>query len=218
MDLSLLLKPFVSAFWWLIPLAIFVSVFKSSWFKGIFGEMLVRFSAKFLLDAEEYRAINNVTLQTHDGTTQIDHIFVSRYGIFVVETKNFSGWIFGDEGQATWTQKLFKTSNKFQNPLRQNYRHVKTLEAVLGIPFEKFHSVVVFVGSSTFKTDMPPNVTYAGGYISYIKSKKHPLLSPSEVESICEFIEYGRLKPSMATTREHIRHVQSRSNTDTPRK
>lgn len=198
--------------WWLIPLLIILGFIKSPWFKGFFGELVIRISAKFLLDGNEYRAIHNVTLPTIDGTTQIDHIFVSRYGIFVVETKNYSGWIFGDENQSTWTQKLFKVSNKFQNPLRQNYKHLKALESILKIPFGTFHSVVVFVGDCTFKTPMPPNVTYASGYVSYIKSKTQLLLSSSEVEAVYSAIKSGCLTSSITTTRKHIRHLQSRSD------
>jgi hypothetical protein len=212
-----MLKPLFDQLWWLLPLLIAVTITKTPWFKGLFGELLVRLSAKFLLDSNEYRAMHNVTLKTPDGTTQIDHIFVSRFGIFVVETKNYSGWIFGDENQAAWTQKLFKTTNKFQNPLRQNFKHIKALESLLGLPSETFHSVIVFVGGSEFKTKMPQNVTYAGGYISYIKSKTSPILSSSEVESVCTTISTGRLAPSFATNREHVKNVQHRLDNDSPR-
>ena len=217
MDFSPLLKPVISALWWLIPLAILAGIFQSPWFKGFFGEVLVRLSAKFLLDSAEYLPIHNVTLPTPDGTTQIDHIFVSSYGVFVVETKNFSGWIFGNENQATWTQKLYRNTYKFQNPLRQNFKHVKALEAALNLPAQTFHSVIVFTGGSTFKTPMPPNVTYAGDYVRYIKSKKEVILSQTEVESIVKNIGSGRLKPSIATAREHIRHIESRRDPAAPR-
>lgn len=217
MDFSPLLKPIISALWWLIPLAILAGILQSPWFKGLFGELLVRLSAKFLLDEAEYRPIHNVTLPTPDGTTQIDHIFVSRYGVFVVETKNLNGWIFGDEKQATWTQKIYRNTYKFQNPLRQNFKHVKVLEAALNLPAESFHSVVVFTGGSTFKTPMPPNITYAGGYVRYIKSKKQIILSQPEIESIVQTIGSGRLKPSFVTTREHIRHIESRRDPESPR-
>jgi hypothetical protein len=100
------------------------------------------------------------------GTTQIDHIFLSPYGIFVLETKNMSGWIFGSERQAQWTQKLYKRSFKFQNPLRQNYKHLKALEATLGASPEHLHSIIIFVGGSTFKTEVPANVTHGIGFIA----------------------------------------------------
>ncbi|WP_369414666.1 nuclease-related domain-containing protein [Microbulbifer elongatus] len=61
-----------------------------------------------------YQRAHNFTLQTLDGTTQIDHIFVSRFGIFVVETKYMQGWIFGSERQEQWTQKIYKKSFRSQ--------------------------------------------------------------------------------------------------------
>jgi restriction system protein len=67
----------------------------------------------------------------------------------------------------------------------------------------------VFVGDSTFKTDMPGNVTYAGGYVRYIKSKKEVLLSDAEVADVMKKIESGRLTPSMKTNREHVNHVKN---------
>lgn len=212
-----MLKSLFVQLWWIFPLLIASAVVKTPWFKGLFGEWLVRLSAKFLLDQKVYRPLHNVTLKTPDGTTQIDHIFVSRFGVFVVETKNYSGWIFGDEHQSMWTQKIFKITNKFQNPLRQNYKHVKTLEALLNLPQEQIYSVVVFVGGSEFKTKMPPNVTYAGGYISYIKSKTEVFLSLSEVEAVTNAISTGRMTPSHATNREHVQNVQRRSDPDAPR-
>lgn len=51
----------------------------------------------------------------------------SRFGIFAIETKNMQGWIFGSKRQAEWTQKIYKRTFKFQNPLRQNYKHTKAL-------------------------------------------------------------------------------------------
>lgn len=212
-----MLQSFVVQIWWMFPLLIASVVVKTPWFKGVFGEWLVRLSAKFLLDPKEYRAFHNVTLKTPDGTTQIDHIFVSRFGLFVVETKNYRGWIFGDESQPMWTQKIFKKTSKFQNPLRQNYRHVKALEALLNLPPEKIHSVVVFVGGSEFKTKMPANVTYAGGYISYIKSKTDVFLSLSAVEAVVTAISTGRMAPSLATHREHVQNLHKRLDPEASR-
>lgn len=45
----------------------------------------------------EYKIFNDILLATESGTTQIDHIVVSRFGIFVIETKNYRGWITGNE-------------------------------------------------------------------------------------------------------------------------
>ncbi|CCK80600.1 putative nuclease [Desulfobacula toluolica Tol2] len=152
--------------------------------------------------------IKNVTLPTEDGTTQIDHIIVSKYGIFVVETKNMKGWIFGSERQKMWTQKIFKYNTKFQNPLHQNYKHVKTLQNMLNIEPEKIFSVIVFVGDCKFKTAMPANVNYPRGYINFIKSKNKILLSKAEIKEAIRIIEFGRFERSYKTHREHVRHVK----------
>ena len=160
----------------LILFAILAAILSSPWFKGITGEFIVNISAKLMLDKNEYHLIKNVTLPVENGTTQIDHVIVSIYGVFVVETKNMKGWIFWNENKNIWTQKIYKHSIKFQNPLYQNYKHVKTIQSLLGLNDQQVHSVVVFVGESTFKTEMPENVTYGFGYIRFIKSKNKLVL------------------------------------------
>jgi restriction system protein len=193
---------------YLIPIAIFTAILKSPWFKGLAGEFIVNTLAKMILNKNEYHLIKNVTLPTEDGTTQIDHIIVSRYGIFVVETKNMKGWIFGSPSQKQFTQKIYKYSKHFQNPLNQNYKHLKTIESLLGLNDQQVHSVIVFVGESTFKTEMPANVTYGFGYIRFIKSKKQTILTKSKVDEIIKKIEEGKLTPSFKTNKAHIEHVK----------
>ena len=190
--------------------AILSAVLKSNskLIKGWVGEFYVNFSAKRFLDNDIYHLIKNVTLPTEDSTTQIDHIIVSRYGIFVVETKNMAGWIFGGEHQCTWTQHIYKHKTTFQNPLRQNHGHKKALEEILGIVPAKIFSVIVFVGDSHFKTEMPANVTYARGYIDYIKSKQEPLFGDYEVQEIIDKIEQYRLKSGLKTHLEHVENVK----------
>ena len=208
MDLTPLAGQMFKVLGYLIPVVVLILVLKSRWFKGIFGEFIVNAAAKFLLNNDEYKTIKNVTLPAEGGTTQIDHVIVSRYGVFVIETKNMKGWIYGDPDQPMWTQKIFRHSNRFQNPLRQNYKHTKTLQQLLGLNDDQVHSVVVFVGDSRFKTDMPDNVTYGLGYIRYIKSFKTKVLSPDQIVRIIDSIDEGRLSPSFKNHRAHARNVQ----------
>lgn len=207
MDFTPIFKA-VFQLWYLIPFFIFIAIIKSPWFKGITGEFIVNMMAKIKLDKDTYHLIKNVTLPTDDGTTQIDHIIVSIYGVFVVETKNIKGWIFGSEHQKMWTQQIYKHKNKFQNPLHQNYKHVKTVQTLLGLDELQVHSLVVFVGESHFKTKVPDNVTYGMGYIRYIQSKTEIVLTETTKLSIIEAIESGRLTRSLKTNREHIQHVK----------
>lgn len=209
MDLSLLAHLAPTLFW-LLPLAFAIGLLKSPWIKGYLGELLVRLFAHWRLGKQTYRRLHNVTLPTPDGTTQIDHVSLSRYGIFVVETKNLSGWIFGSERQAQWTQKLYRRTFKFQNPLRQNYKHLKALEAALGINPEHLHSVITFVGGSTFKTEVPAKVTQGIGFIRYIKSFQQPLFSEAEVDAMLQTLQTGRRALTLATQRKHVEAIKFR--------
>lgn len=217
MDINVMMTPALHMFYYLIPAIILLSFFKSPWFKGKFGEFTINLMARRHLAAERYHLVKNVTLPTDDGgTTQIDHIIVSQYGIFVVETKNMKGWIFGNAKQSIWTQKIYKKSFKFQNPLFQNYRHVKTLEQALGFASDKFFSVVVFIGEASFKTEMPDNVTAGKGYIRFIQSKQDIILSDAEVHAALASIESGRLVESFKTDRAHIAHLKQKHAVATP--
>ena len=195
------LNPLVQMLVWLIPIIVVVSILKSPWGKGQMGELFVRFMLRLRLDKTVYLPLHNVTLATLDGSTQIDHVLVSRFGIFSIETKNMQGWIFGSERQAEWTQKIYKRSFKFQNPLRQNYKHTQALESTLQVPPDTVHSVIVFVGGSTFKTDMPANVTYGGGCADYILSFTQPVFSDAQVQALLQRLQTGRMAPTRAHAR-----------------
>lgn len=122
------------------------------------------------------------------------------------------GWIFGSEKQAQWTQKLYKRTFKFQKPLRQNYNHLKALEATLGINPEHLRSVITFVGGSTFKTEVADNVTQGIGFIRYIQSFQQPIFSALEVEAMLHALQTCRRAPTLATHREHMQNLKRRSD------
>lgn len=204
-----MLSQIISAYWWMIPLFFLIAFLKSPFMKGVFGELLVNLAAKFFLDKKIYMLFKNVTLPTENGTTQIDHVIVSCYGVFVVETKNMKGWIFGGTQQKIWTQQIYRHKSKFQNPLHQNYKHTETLRSALELEPDKVFSVVVFVGDSTFKTAMPDNVVYGMDYVRFIKSKRQIVLSDGDVLAICAKIQSDRLKPSIRTHIDHVQHVKT---------
>ena len=141
-----------------IPLLFLKAFLQNPKVKGRIGERAVRSVIGKDLDEETYIEFHDLIIPSRSGTTQIDHIYVSVFGIFVIETKNYTGWIFGSEKQSKWTQVVYKQKHYFQNPLRQNYAHIKALSELLQLPEEKFHSMVVFLGDCELKTQMPPNV------------------------------------------------------------
>lgn len=193
----------------------------ASAFKGWLGEAVLTVAKKIVLDGDIYRDLNNVTIPTANGTTQIDHIIVSRFGLFVIETKNMEGWIFGDEKKPQWTQSLYGKKFRFQNPLHQNYRHTKALEEFLGLPASHFHSVVCFLGESCkLKTALPANVI-CGGPFRFIKAKTEVLMSDDQVSAIVEAIKTG-MRPknflglsTRETHREHLASLRDRHTSTT---
>lgn len=191
------------------------AVFKPASFKGWTGEQAARFAAWLLLDQNTYHRLHNVTLMTDHGTTQVDHIYVSRYGVFVVETKNYAGWIYGREHDATWTQHLYRVRHSFQNPLRQNYRHTKAVQNLLGIDDSAVHSVVAFMGPCVLKTPLPPNVSKGAGFVRYIRSRTTPIFTESEVTQIVATLRSGRLPDTAAVRRKHVADQKARMTAGT---
>ncbi len=113
-------------------LAALVEVARFPKVQGWLGELWVSLMLAVGLDGKSGRVVHDVMLRTADGTTRVDHVLVSRFGVFVVETKNMRGWILGSERQAQWTPKTYRRSFRFQNPLRQNHRHERAVAEVLG--------------------------------------------------------------------------------------
>ena len=102
--------------------------------RGAFGETLLAGVLRRRLDASIYHVLDDIYLPLDDGsTTQIDHVVVSPFGVFVIETKTYKGWIFGNPRDAQWTQVLHRRKSRFQNPLRQNFLHVQRLVGLAGL-------------------------------------------------------------------------------------
>ena len=116
---------------------------------------------------EDYLVINNVIIpdQTTDPsrkyTTQIDHVVVSPYGIYVIETKNYSGWIFGSEKSKRWKES-FKTTpgHYFYNPIKQNWGHAYALAEHLRLDIRVFKPIVVFSDDCELNVESTTPVVY----------------------------------------------------------
>lgn len=95
--------------------------------KGNIGEKHV---AKMLkrLPRDKYAVINNLLLNDSGQTSQVDHVVISRYGVFVIETKVYQGRIYGGEDNEYWTQNIYGHKYQFRNPILQNYGHIKSIK------------------------------------------------------------------------------------------
>ncbi|KZX59198.1 hypothetical protein A3709_16785 [Halioglobus sp. HI00S01] len=194
---------------WIIPLAILWFIADTAWFKGWFGEWLVNRALDKNLDPEEYCVLHDITLPYKRGTTQIDHIVISQYGVFVIETKNYSGWIFGSVTQRRWTQTFHRSKFQFQNPLHQNMKHVYAVADVTGVPASMIDSVVIFIGSAKFRTPMPPNVTTGRKGVRYIQRARERKFTPAQVAAMEQAIQRARKERGRKTNKAHVENLKS---------
>lgn len=177
--------------------------------KGFMGEKSVKF---FLsgLNPKKYKVINNIILQIDGRTTQIDHIVVSNYGVFVIETKNYTGWITGKEFDDSWTQTLNKNSkNSFNNPIKQNYGHIQALKEVLSEIIDvKYISIVAFTMKAELKVITNTDVVYTAKLPKTIKKYCIETLSDSSKQQI-----YEKLISLNISSKENSKaHVQAIKN------
>ena len=163
---------------------------------------------KRALPASHYTVFRDVALRcdTPSGpeTIPFDHLVVSPYGIFVIETNPCSGWIFGRERDPVWTRIHYRIKRNFQNPLIQGRVRTRALQELLALDPLALHSLVVFAGSAELRTPMPPQVTRLGGMLPYIQVRTEELLGFDEAARATAVIKGNRLSPSVQTTAAHI--------------
>lgn len=157
--------------------------------------------------------INNVMLKLPDGKTiQIDHVLINHYGIFVIESKNYSGRIYGNIEQSQWTQVFNYGNTKyyFGNPLFQNEGHINAIKEVL--PKEmtvECVGVVVFTNSAELMLEGINNVIQTKNLKNYINSFDQINLTTEVVNSIARHLK--QLSEVMnVSNREHIANVEER--------
>ena len=192
----------------IVFLIILVKKYKSPESRGKRGEQAVTDMLIEIQNIYGGHIINDVIVPTNKGTTQIDHIYFSNKGIFVIETKNYSGRIYGDDYQTYWTQVLAygKTKNKLYNPLKQNEAHVNAIRRLLWSSIIIVPMVIFVKGNTSFiRSDRVHSLSEARHYIinADIKSNKE------EVEKAYQRIVEFKNKP-IISEEEHIRNVKAK--------
>ena len=192
-----------------IAIIVIIITIGSSQTQGEIGERRVKNILSHLGD--DYTVINDIILQSPDGyTSQIDHLVISEYGIIVIETKNYKGWIFGNEKSEEWQQVLYDEKYFFRNPVKQNWSHIYALKSILnGFANIKYFPIVVFSGSAdliNINSSVP--VIYAGTLmtmINYYSNEK--CLSNDEIQQIKSKLESARLE-NKTSKDDHIKNIR----------
>ena len=119
------------------------------------------------LPKDSYIVLNDIMIKDDNGTHQIDHLVLSKFGIFVIEMKNYYGLIKGKEFDNKWCQYLGKNKSYFLNPIHQNYGHIKALSNLLRIDEKNFISIVCFSNQAKLAVNCNTVITQ----LDYLKSK-----------------------------------------------
>lgn len=175
--------------------------------KGKKGEELVELELRQL--PQEYIILNNqIIVDNNNNSHQIDHIVISHYGIFVIETKNFSGYIVGNKYKDTWLQYFGRNKRiQFKNPIHQNYGHILALQDILNLDINKFVSIVCFTGNSKLNIGDVEEVVKLNYLIPTIFSYSNIVLD-FNLNIVKEYIEK---KNSSSNMEKHIEDIHKRS-------
>ncbi len=188
--------------------------------KGAFGEYLIykklrsyeKLGARFLFNC--YLPKNN------SETSEIDVLMIFRSGIYVFESKNYGGWIFGSESSRTWTQTLpnGRGSRKeyFYNPIMQNKVHIKWLQKQIDGTCP-VHSIIAFSDRCEFKNinvnSLDVIVThrsYVTNFVNIIDSKTGLILDEDKIDCIFQQL-YPYTQVSQAVKDKHINDIASKN-------
>ena len=191
----------------LIAIGIIWLAFNKAKIKGKVGEMEVS-TILATLSSNNYFTINNITLPSKYGTTQIDHIVVSIYGIFVIETKNYKGLIYGGENAEKWTKNMWGTKYEFRNPIKQNYAHVKTLQQLLNLPMTSFIPIVVFSNSADISVQTDKAVITLFHLRGAITKHKNIMFTHEQVQNLSNKIRQAAIQEK-GTNRRHVENIRS---------
>ncbi len=175
------------------------------------------------------KILTNCYVPNNDGSTEIDVIMIHETGIYVFESKNHSGWIYGSADQTTWTETFNYFCRytgtrevekyKFQNPIMQNKLHVKCLRRFLNGKFVKtvpLHSIIVFGDQCEIKTPIHNTDEYMVLQSFQVENElrmcyyQSPIiLSPEEIITLYELI-VPMSNVSASIKQQHIEQLQEK--------
>lgn len=176
--------------------------------KGKRGEQA---AARFLHRLpSEYVVYSDIMLPTNYGTTQIDHLVVSPYGVFVIEVKNMQGIISGHENSEFWTQNIFGHKYEMRNPVKQNVAHMIALKSVFkGLLKAPIVPIVAFSHEASLNVTVDNSaIIYIGQLSQFIRQHGVVYLDRVEVEKYCAAIEAANIKDN-EVRKSHVSNVRS---------
>lgn len=173
----------------------------------------VNFRTKFSADFTNFTLNSMHQKVIGSELVQIDCLAVNDRGIFVFESKDYAGWIYGSLDQQRWTQVLNfgKEKHSFYNPIKQNQLHLNALADFLDHVL--LYSIIVFGNEATLKTTFTPPanclITNQSALSSAIKKLPQNLLSPDQVANAIHELDTHRILPTGSLRQDHISDIKT---------
>lgn len=196
------------------PIVILVIVFgllSKIFYKKIIGWMGENNTKSALkkLPKDKYKIINDILIETNEHTHQIDHVIVSPYGIFCIETKQYNGFIIGSKWDKKWTRIVGKNKYPYENPIRQNYGHVKSLCELLNMDESKIYNIVCIPSTAKLRIKHDGELVRYDTIVDKILSYKDIIID--NVDEIVDTINKNNIKDK-AIRKEHIDNNKNNLN------
>lgn len=176
--------------------------------KGNEGEHLVKLELN-KLEPSEYKILNNIYLPTEGdiSQTEIDHVVVSNYGVFCIETKAIGGAIYGNASDKKWVSYIHGKAFFFSNPCRQNYKHTQVLKKYINK--KCVFSIIVFTHAPEVRVAKTSEVVVGTeNLIARIMSFKKQVLIDTEKEEIYNLLLAQNID-SQQTRKLHIQQINN---------
>jgi hypothetical protein len=173
---------------------------------GEHGENLV---AQFLSNDQNSIVFNDIILVDSNTkkSSQIDHVVIRPNGVFVIETKNLAGKVYGNDSQLEWTQVLAfgGTKNRFYNPVKQNTTHIYFLAKAL-----KQHNIyipiVIFLRAELYIQTAALVCNGQNSLYQALNSYTGINLTAEQMQNIATQLAEFKANPQV-TKEEHVRNI-----------
>jgi len=179
---------------WIVPLVLSIAYLASPRFRSNIAETRVRRLLATGLEKSRYTVFNDITLPSAGGTVHIDHLVVSRFGIFVIESQYAPGRVSGEEFQDRWKVEHWRRTSRLDNPLHRNTLQAEAVAGILEVPTRALHPLVVMVGQKQSGSAWPERVLTPERLLAHIRKKARSVIEGEQADQAIRKIEATRIQ------------------------
>ncbi|NNL04513.1 MAG: NERD domain-containing protein [Xanthomonadales bacterium] len=180
---------------WIVPLVLLIAFVGSPRFRGEIAQTRVRRVLEQALEKNRYTLMHNVLFPSGGGTIKIDHLVVSRFGVFVIDSVYARGWISGTDVQDRWKRSAMGRTHRMENPVHSNRVHAETLGSRIGLASPQVHRLVVLDGSRGFRHTPPVEIVAPEQLVPRIRRFGQHVLESEQAETVLRELRSLRLEP-----------------------